>query len=62
MALPVAAKVKEQWGIPVSVRIAQAAIECGWGKHVKGNAYFGIKGKSPKGASTTFATTEGYKQ
>lgn len=28
------------------------------GKHVKNNAYFGIKGKSPTGNSTSFGTTE----
>ncbi|HZD49985.1 MAG TPA: glucosaminidase domain-containing protein [Silvibacterium sp.] len=57
-ALPAARKVKEQWNVPVSVLLAQAAIESAWGKHVKGNAYFGIKGKSRSGASTKFATTE----
>lgn len=30
----------------------------GWGKHVKGNAYFGIKGKSASGNSIDFATSE----
>jgi flagellum-specific peptidoglycan hydrolase FlgJ len=57
-ALPAARKVKEQWNVPVSVLLAQSAIESAWGKHVKGNAYFGIKGKSRSGASTRFATTE----
>ena len=58
MALPSAKKVKLDWGVPVAICIAQAALESGWGKSVKGNAYFGIKGKSPSGATTTFTTTE----
>lgn len=45
-------------GIPAEVILAQSALECDWGWTVKGNAYFGIKGKSPKGYSTTFATHE----
>ena len=41
-----------------SVLLAQAAHESAWGRHVKSNAYFGIKGKSPSGASTSFKTHE----
>jgi flagellum-specific peptidoglycan hydrolase FlgJ len=40
------------------VLIAQGAEESWWGKHVKGNAYFGIKGKSSQGQSLDFATHE----
>ncbi|MCG0458850.1 glycoside hydrolase family 73 protein [Enterobacter cloacae complex sp. ECC445] len=47
-----------KWGVPASVLLAQSALESGWGKHVKNNAYFGIKGKSPSGNSTSFGTTE----
>lgn len=47
-----------KWGVPASVLLAQSALESGWGKHVKNNAYFGIKGKSPTGKSTSFGTTE----
>lgn len=57
-ALPAARKVKASWGVPVSICIAQAALESAWGQIVKDNAYFGIKGKSQSGASTTFTTTE----
>jgi hypothetical protein len=56
--LPSAKKVKANWRVPVSIVIAQGALESGWGQKVVGNAYFGIKGKSPSGSSTTFATTE----
>lgn len=47
-----------KWKVPTSVLLAQAARESGWGKHVKGNAYFGIKGKSPEGNSIDFSTSE----
>ena len=45
-------------GIPVEVLLAQSALESNWGRTVKGNAYFGIKGKSATGKSTTFSTHE----
>ncbi len=45
-------------GIPVEVILAQSALESNWGRTVKGNAYFGIKGKSITGNSTTFSTHE----
>lgn len=54
----IAKTISRKWDVPASVLLAQAAHESGWGKHVKGNAYFGIKGKSPQGNSVTFATTE----
>jgi flagellum-specific peptidoglycan hydrolase FlgJ len=50
--------VKLKFGIPISILIAQAALESGWGRYVKGNAYFGIKSHKTKGATTSFATTE----
>lgn len=57
--IQVAKFVKNKWRIPISVLIAQAALETGWGTSVVNNAYFGIKGRSSaSGASTTFATTE----
>jgi type VI secretion system secreted protein VgrG len=40
------------------VLIAQSAQETGWGRHVKNNAYFGIKGKAPDGSSIDFGTSE----
>jgi len=48
----------KKWNVPASVLLAQAAHESGWGRYVKGNAFFGIKGKSPSGNSTAFKTTE----
>lgn len=50
--------IKAKYRIPVSVLIAQAALESGWGRHVKGNAYFGIKSHGTSGATTQFKTTE----
>lgn len=58
MATPVAKQVKTRWGVPVAVLIAQTAQETGWGRYVKNNAYFGIKGKAPDGSSVVFGTTE----
>lgn len=45
-------------GIPAEVILAQSALESNWGRTVKDNAYFGIKGKSPAGKSTIFSTHE----
>lgn len=56
--LPHARIVKGKYRVPVSIVIAQAALESGWGRYVKGNAYFGIKAHGTVGATTTFGTTE----
>ncbi|QKJ85701.1 Type IV secretion protein Rhs [Paramixta manurensis] len=56
--LEAAKKTQADWGVPVSVTLAQSAQETGWGKHVKNNAWFGIKGKSPMGNSSAFKTSE----
>ena len=46
-------------GIPASFTIAQAALESGWGGHVKGNNLFGIKAdKSWTGDTYTTLTHE----
>lgn len=58
MASEAAMSTASKWGIPASVLLAQSALESGWGLHVKNNAYFGIKGKSPSGNSVSFGTTE----
>ncbi len=58
MALPAARKVKAKWGVPVSVVIAQSAQETGWGRNVKNNAYFGVKGATAGGKTARFGTTE----
>ncbi|WP_308219506.1 glycoside hydrolase family 73 protein [Aggregatibacter actinomycetemcomitans] len=55
--MPIAKAIEEKWGVPAEVTIAQAALESGWGKKVKGNAYFGVKGKGSKG-SVNFGTHE----
>ncbi|MGR3807759.1 integrating conjugative element protein [Pasteurella testudinis] len=56
-ALPAAKEIEKKWGVPAAVVIAQAALESGWGQHVKGNAYFGVKGTGSSG-SVNFATHE----
>ncbi|MEE3664910.1 glucosaminidase domain-containing protein [Brenneria sp. g21c3] len=53
-----AKKVNQDWGIPVSVTLAQSAQETGWGQHVKNNAWLGIKGKSTSETSVSFKTSE----
>jgi type VI secretion system secreted protein VgrG len=58
MALPAARIVQRTWHVPVSVLIAQAAHESGWGRFVKGNAYFGIKGSTGTTGGVKFKTTE----
>lgn len=51
---PAALKVQEAYGVPYGVCIAQAALETGWGRYVKGNNYFGIKGQGQKFATHEF--------
>lgn len=50
--------ISARTGIPAEVILAQSALESNWGRTVKGNAYFGIKGKSTTGDSITFSTHE----
>lgn len=57
-ALPAARAVKERWGVPVSVTLAQGALESQWGTAHPGNEFFGIKGKAPDGRSVRLATHE----
>lgn len=44
-AKPLAVEVQKKFGIPWGVAVAQSALETGWGQHVRGNNYFGIKGQ-----------------
>ncbi len=53
-----AQEISKRTLIPVSMILAQAAEESSWGRAAPDNAYFGIKGKSPTGGSTTHATHE----
>ena len=53
-----ARQVSARSGVPVSVILAQSGLETGWGLHVTGNAYFGVKGHAPDGASVRFTTHE----
>lgn len=53
-----AKNIKVKYKIPVSVLISQAALESGWGRYVKDNAYFGIKAHNTAGTTTSFKTTE----
>lgn len=41
--LPVALKVQAETNIFADAMLTQSALETGWGNHVKGNNYFGIK-------------------
>ena len=50
--------ISARTGIPAEVILAQSALESNWGRTVKENAYFGVKGKSATGRSTTFPTHE----
>ncbi|MBB5401986.1 flagellar protein FlgJ [Paraburkholderia youngii] len=56
--LSTAQNIQRKYGIPAGVVLAQSALESNWGRTVSGNAYFGIKGRSPNGKSTTFSTHE----
>lgn len=53
-AKPLALKVQDRYGVPYGVCIAQAALETGWGRYVKGNNYFGIKGQGQEFATHEF--------
>jgi hypothetical protein len=50
--IPHAQRVGAQLGIDPRLIIAQAIQETGWGKHVKGNNYFGIKSHGKEGGQT----------
>lgn len=56
--LATAQRIQRQYGVPAGILLAQAALESSWGRQVVGNAYFGIKGHSSNGGSTTFTTHE----
>lgn len=47
-----------KFGIPAEVKLAQAIVETGWGKNVKGNNWFGIKGKGQKFITSEYLTKE----
>lgn len=57
-ALPAAQAVRDKWRVPVSVTLAQGALESGWGTAHPSNEYFGVKGKAPDGKSAAIATHE----
>ncbi len=57
-ALPAAQKAKRDWRVPVSLLLAHAGLTTGWGKHVTGNAYFGIQGKRQSSDLRNFAGFE----
>ena len=41
--LPPAIAVKAKWGVPISVTLAQGALESHWGTQAPRNAFFGVK-------------------
>lgn len=59
LLLPAARAAAKEFGVPVSITLAQAALESAWGEKAPGNNYFGVKAdKSWKGASVVFDTHE----
>ena len=48
-----AVKTQVEFGVPLLVTLAQAALESGWGKNAPGNNFFGVK---------AFASWQGKKQ
>ena len=58
MALPACRAAHIKYGVPISVMLAQTALESGWGTNAPGNAYFGVKGKSRDGRSVHEDTHE----
>ena len=56
--LDAARAIQQKYQVPAGVVLAQSALESDWGRTVVGNAYFGVKGRAPSGASTTFTTHE----
>lgn len=57
--LPAALLAEKHYGVPVSVTLAQAAIESGWGKSpIAGYNVFGIKGKGTAGTTKVWTTEE----
>jgi flagellum-specific peptidoglycan hydrolase FlgJ len=56
--LEAARAIQQKYQVPAGVVLAQSALESDWGRTVVGNAYFGVKGRAPSGASTTFTTHE----
>lgn len=56
--LAAAQEIQRKYQVPAGIVIAQSALESNWGRTVVGNAYFGVKGHSPSGDSTTFTTHE----
>jgi peptidoglycan hydrolase FlgJ len=56
--LQAAQAIQRKYQVPAGVVLAQSALESNWGRSVVGNAYFGVKGRAPSGASTSFTTHE----
>jgi len=46
---PVAKEVAEDLGVSYKIVLAQAALESGWGKSVKGNGLMGVKSHGEEG-------------
>lgn len=47
-----------KFDIPASVKLAQAIVETGWGKHYKRNNFFGIKGNDCQVKTTEYLTDD----
>lgn len=54
-----ALNAQDKTGVPALFMLAQAALESGWGEHIPGNMFFGIKaGKNWTGNKQLLTTTE----
>ncbi len=57
------AQISKRYGIPPIFALAQAALESGYGRYIKGNNVFNIKpGSNWKGKKQLFTTTEYHKE
>ena len=54
---PHARRYQERWMLPAAVAVAQAALETGWGRAIRGNNLFGIKARKGQ-PSQVFTTHE----
>lgn len=58
---PIAKLIGERYGVAPEVILTQAALETGWGKNVKGNNFFGLKGRGQLCRTTEYHSTTSVK-
>jgi len=54
---PIAKQIEVDCGIKAEITLTHAAIETGWGKHIKNNNMFGIKGNGDLVKTTEYHNT-----